>query len=148
MSMLGEACSEQIELVESVHGAWNHLRNCHYTAVIIDQTLVDNTPHAQELLTEQLGAAFPIYLNFALSGPERIVREVQRALQRNQMELTAAQNAARLNLRHELTGAVTGILLSSEQTLTVRDLPDAARVKLRFIYELANDMKKRLEAHT
>jgi hypothetical protein len=37
-------------------------------------------------MIEHLGTAFPVYLNFAVTGMERLVREVRSALHRRKRE--------------------------------------------------------------
>jgi len=64
---------------ESLQQAMVQLREQSYTAVVIDQFLLENEPSESDLVLDHLGTAFPVYLNFAVSGMERLLREVRSA---------------------------------------------------------------------
>ena len=84
-----------------------------------------------ETAFEQLGTAILVQVNLAISGMERLVREVRAALQRRQREEPRARQAAVGRLHSELNGTVTALLLSSELALGTSGLPAAAGEKLR-----------------
>jgi hypothetical protein len=44
------------------------LREQTYSAAVIDQFLLETEPEESDQMIEHLGAAFPVYLNFALTG--------------------------------------------------------------------------------
>lgn len=136
----GERSVSSTSLRECAH----KLQAQEYTAVVVDQVLVDATPGSLDLLWKHAGGAIVVTVNLAISGAERVVREVKAALRRRERERTAAQQAAAARLRNELTGAVTGILLSSELALKEPALPPIVVSKLRSVHELALQMKQRL----
>lgn len=53
-------------------------------------------------MLEHLGTAFPVYINFAVTGMERLVREVRSALHRRQREETSARRAVEEQMRSEM----------------------------------------------
>jgi hypothetical protein len=55
------------------------LREQEFSTVVIDQCLIEAEPDESELILQHLGAAFPGYVNCAVSGIERVVREVSSA---------------------------------------------------------------------
>ncbi len=63
---------------------------------------------------DHLGTAFPVYLNFGVSGMERLVREVRSALHRRQREETQARRYVEQQLRSEMCDSLTSPLLSCE----------------------------------
>lgn len=115
-----------------------------FAAVVLDQVLVDSSTGSMDMLWKHAGGAIVVVVNFAISGSDRVVRETQAALRRRERERTAARAAAEARLRNELTGAVTGILLSSELALKQPELPAVVISKLRSVHELAMQMKARL----
>ena len=88
--------------------------------------------------------ATPVFVNFAISGIERVVRELRAALQRRTKEVQVARKVAEGALRNELKGTVTAILLSCEMALQAENLPTTAQVKLQAIDELGREMRKKL----
>lgn len=136
----GERCVFSPSLRECAH----KLQSQEFSAVVVDQVLVDATAGSLDLLWKHAGGAIVVTVNLAISGADRLVREVKAALRRRERERAAAQQAAAARLRNELTGAVTGILLSSELALKEPELPPVVVSKLRSVHELALLMKQRL----
>lgn len=133
-----------VEVVRTIAQGTTNLRNAEYSAVIVDQAFLDMHPVAAEGLWTHSGMAIPVFVNFAISGTERIIRDIRSALDRRQKEQWNAARAAEAALRNELTGAVTGILLSSELALAQPALPPAVISKLRSVHELAMQIQTRL----
>lgn len=74
-------------------------------------------------MLEHLGTVFPVYINFAVTGMERLVREVRSALQRRQREKTSARRAVEEQMRSEMRGTLTMMLLSCELAMAVPGVP-------------------------
>ncbi len=142
---LRQTCAEQVECAATLRRGMARVREQEYSAIIIDHVQLEPDPLALDTLLNHSGTAVPVYVNFALSATERIVREVQVALRRGEAERVIALRAASAILRSDLKDALTGILLSSELALTVPKLPGDAEVKIRFVHDLAENMRKRLE---
>jgi hypothetical protein len=62
-----------------VAGAVAKLREQEFSAVVIDQCLMEAEPDEGELMLN-ISAAFPVYVNCVISGIERVVQEVRSAL--------------------------------------------------------------------
>jgi hypothetical protein len=88
----------------------------------------------------------PVFVNFAICGVDRVVRDVRSALQRRDEERARAVREAEAHLRSELTEALTGILLSSQLALEAPALPAAVQARLRSVYQLAMSMRQRLNS--
>src|SRR5262249_15762283 len=114
---LGEASSEVMQVAPSLHQAAAQLRADEYSAVVLDQFLMEAEPEESELVLQHIGTAIPVYANFAISGLDRIVRELRGALHRRKREVVVARAAAEQMLRSELKGTVTALLLSCELAL-------------------------------
>ncbi len=136
---------EQTEVAPTTKRALHQLRNGEYSAVIFDEAVVESETEAIDILLHHSGMAVPIYVNFAISRPQRVVRDVKAALRRHNESRLIAMRAAESMLRTELRGAITGILLSTELALRTPDIPHEAREKLRSVCQLASDVRSRLE---
>jgi hypothetical protein len=142
---LEEGTGERVQWASSLRAASALVHTEEYTAVVLDQLILDADPRA-DLLLHHAGAAVPVCVNLAISSAERLVREVNLNLRRAQSVRAAAMRQARESLRAVLKGAVTGILLSSQLALETPELPDAAQVRLKLVQDLAEEMRKKLEA--
>ena len=120
------------------------LQSQEFSAVVLDEVLVDSSAGSMDMMWKHAGGAIVVTVNFAICGADRVVREVRAALRRREKERASARSAAEARLRSELTGAVTGILLSSELALKQPELPALVANKLRSVHELAMQMKERL----
>lgn len=143
--LLQHGTGEQVQLVTDMLQAVRCLRDREYTALVLDQVLVDENPSALSDLLQHTGTAILVYLNFTISSPERTLAEVRAAFRRRQAERIAALKVVTSELRDELRGAVTGILLSSELALGVPALPMAAQAKLAEVVILAERMRRMLQ---
>ena len=93
------------------------------------------------------GTAFPVYINFAVTGMERLVREVRSALHRRKREETAARRAVIEQIRYEKRETLTALLLSCELAMSVPDIPVPAVVRIRSIDNLARELRLRLQVN-
>ncbi|HUJ95219.1 MAG TPA: hypothetical protein VLW84_08155 [Terriglobales bacterium] len=143
--VIEEATHEEAQVAGSLRQALTSLRAQDYSAVVLDQMLLESEPDESEVLLEHIGMAIPVQVNFAISKAERVVRELRAALQRRKKEVTLARQGAEQALRNELKGPVTALLLSCEMALQVPNLQDDAEIKMRAVYELAREVCNKLE---
>ncbi len=139
-----QATTETVQIASSLQQAATQLRGSEYAGVVIDQFLVEAEPDETELVMQHLGTAVALHINFAISGVERVIREVRAALNRRKRETVAARREAEQILRSELKGTVTALLLSCEMALGVPNLPQTAESKLRTVYDLAREMRSKI----
>ncbi len=147
VAAMNKACEQDVHLTTTVRDALSCVHANEYNAVVIDQNVLESDPLAIETVIRNARLAVPVYVNFALQGRDRVVRDTQMSLRRAQAERLIAMRAASDMLQSKLNGTVAGILLSSELTLSVPGLPSAAEVKIRFIHELAKSLRRQLEEH-
>lgn len=112
--------------------------------MVIDQLLLDTEPEESETVLKHLGNAVPIYLNFALCGIDRVIRELHSALQRRKREVALARQEAEQALRSELSDKVTALLVSCEMALQAGNLPASAEIKMNAVYALARQVRETL----
>jgi hypothetical protein len=141
---LQSAIGEPAEYAENFRDGSNLLRTGNYSAVVVDECLADADPDGAEVLLQHTGTAVLLYVNLAITGAERMARELKHALERHRHECEAAHEQAEGALRNELKGPVTAVLLSCELALAVPGLPVAAEAKLRSVYELTSGLCSRL----
>jgi hypothetical protein len=142
---LNEATGERVVVAESLPRAATFLRSECYLAVVLDQHLLETEPHEAETTFEHLGTAIAVHVNLAISGMERLVREVRGAVQRREREEVRARQLAIGELHSELNSTVTALLLSSELALTTPGLPAGSAEKLEAVRELVRTLRKQLE---
>ena len=154
-SARGQQCADSLQSATGLETHWAHdlqeaatrLREQTYSAAVIDQFVLETEPEESEQMIEHLGTAFPVYINFAVTGMERLVREVRSALHRRKREESAARRAVAEQMHSEMRETLTAMLLSCELAMSVPDVPVPAAEKIRAIDSLAREMRLRLEAN-
>lgn len=153
-SARGQECAATLQEVTGKHTHWaegleqafSRLRSQTYSAVVLDEFLLETDPDESHQMLEHLGTALPVYLNFGISGMERLVREVRAALHRRKREEILARRAVEEQMRSEMRETVTAMLLSCELALVVPDVPPTAAEKIRNIDNLARELRVQLGA--
>jgi hypothetical protein len=128
----------------SVPAAVAKLKAGDYEGLAIDQSLLEADFRALDTLLNHAGIAMPVYINLAVNGNERVVREVEVALHRADQEKVIAMHVAQRVLGNQLRGQVTGILLNSELALRQQSISPDVVAKLQSVRELAEKMRSQL----
>jgi hypothetical protein len=142
---LHDSTGERVEVAESLPRAASLLRSERYLAVVLDQHLLETEPSEAATTFEHMGTAIVVQVNLAISGMERLVREVRGAVRRREREEVRARQAALDKLHSELNSTVTALLLSSELALGTRGLPAEAAEKLQSVHALVQKLRRQLE---
>jgi hypothetical protein len=145
---LQEATNESVKVCNSLSAAVTTLQAQEFSAVILDQLLLESDADEGRTVLKHLGIAAPVYVNFAVSSTARVVRELRSALQRRKRELAAAKKEAEQSLRSELNNTVTALLLSCELALQVPDLPALAETRIQDVETLVKEVSARLSEVT
>jgi hypothetical protein len=154
-SARGQQCADTLKVAtgNDTHWAQNlqeaatRLREQTYTAAVIDQFLLETEPEESDRMLEHMGTAFPVHINFGVTGLERLVREVRSALHRRKREETAARASVESQMRGEMGETLTAMLLSCELAMSIPEVPAPAAEKIRAIDSLAREMRARLGAN-
>ncbi len=141
---LTESTGNETHWAENLQQAMARLREQTYSAVVIDQFILENEPAESDQVLEHLDTAFPVYINFGVSGMERLVREVRSALHRRKREETQARRSVEQQFRSEMGESLTSMLLSCELAMSVPGVPGPAAEKIRAVDNLAREMRLRL----
>jgi len=141
---LKESTGNETHWAENLQQAMARLREHSYSAVVIDQFLLENEPTESDQVLEHLDTAFPVYLNFAVSGMERLKREVRSALHRRKREEAQARRSVEQQFRSEMSESLTAVLLSCELAMAVPNVPAPAAEKILAVDNLAREMRQRL----
>lgn len=142
---IAAATAEPAHLAQTLDDAATRLREQEFSAVVLDQSLLETNPDQADLVEQHIGTATPVYVNCAVSGIFRVVRELRAALHRRKREAAVARKAAEEALRSELRESLTGMLLDCELALVLPNLPPLAREKIRAVDSLARQIAERLE---
>jgi len=154
-SARGQQCADSLQAATGEESHWAQnlqeaatlLREQTYSAAVIDQFLLETQPEESDQMIEHLGTAFPVYINFAVTGMERLVREVRSALHRRKREEAAARRAVVEQMGSEMRETLTALLLSCELAMLVPDVPDPAAEKIRSINTLARELRLRMQVN-
>jgi hypothetical protein len=138
------AVQEPVQIASSLHEGCDRLRSDEFSAVIVDQWVTEAEPEPTSILFDHLGPAVPVFVNFGISGLERILRELRAALSRRGREMVLARHVARQALRDELKDDVTALLLSCDVALQESGLSTGAEERLRKIKEFASRITSKL----
>ena len=111
----------------------------------MDESFLQTNSGAENLVLAHGGSALPIYVNLALHGADRVATEIVCGLQRLLRERTAAMHAAVNELRSELRGEVTAILLNTELAMREKSLVQSTAEKLGVVHEIAERMRHKLD---
>jgi CheY-like chemotaxis protein len=147
VASLQEATGEETHWAQNLQQALARLREQPYSVVVLDQFLLENEPGESDHVLEHLGTSFPVYLNFAVSGMQRLLREVRSALHRRQREEIQARRSVEQQVHSEMFESLTTMLLSCELAMAVPGVPAPAAEKIRIIDNLARDLRVRLGAN-
>ena len=99
---LQETAAESVQVAATLREAVTQLQTHEFSAVVMDQLLLDAEPEDVDTILKHMGTAVPVYSNFALSRIERVSRELRSALHRRKRELQVARQKAEQALRSEL----------------------------------------------
>lgn len=154
-SARGQECADSLSKATGLPTHWaqtlreavTRLREQTYSAAVIDQFLFETEPQESDQMIEHLGTAFPVYINFAVTGIDRLLREVRSALHRRKREEASARRAVTEQMHSEMRETLTAMLLSCELAMSVPDVPVPAAEKIRAIDNLARDLRLRLQVH-
>lgn len=133
-----------VELIENRRAALAALRRKEYAVLVLDDSLAEADPAGADVLWQQAGLAVPVQVNLAISGCNRVLREVRAALQRREREQALSMRAAARIIEGEMNTTITGLLLQSQLALSEPALPAHIAVKLRQVVELAGSLRDQL----
>jgi len=141
---ISESTGEPADVADSLVRAASQLRVNSYSAVVLDQSLLETTPDEADMAMDHAGTAVIVPVNLALCGRERLVRQVQACLKRRQRERIAAREAVLGELQSALNRTITGMMLSID--LALQATPPEASERLRTIRELMDKLYRQLES--
>jgi hypothetical protein len=136
----------EFEVAGSRRAAISALKHGEYASVVVDESMVDADPSGADVLWELTGLAIPLQVNFALSGAQRVAREIRTALSRRERERALAHQAAAAAIETELKSTLAGLLLHSQLALAEREIPPPLAEKLQVMAELASNLRAHLAA--
>jgi hypothetical protein len=146
-AQLAQAIGEPVLVAHNFLEATDHLRSTTPTAVIFDHHLIETDPNEAETAHSHLADAVSIEINFALTGIDRLIREVRSCLERRRRDHSAARIAAAHLLRSELNDTLTGLLLNCDLASSIPTLSPAAIERLASIRQATQILRAQLETN-
>jgi hypothetical protein len=134
-----------VVIAQNLLDATTHLRAASYSLAIFDCHLIEAEPYESGTALAHLGEAVPLDINFAITGIDRLVQEVQSALKRRERDQATARAAAAHSLYSGLNGTLTALLLDCGLASEIPGLPLPAAEKLASIREAAQKLLIQLE---
>lgn len=132
------ATTQETHWAQNLQEAATRLREHVYSAAVIDQFVLETEPEESDQVLEHLGTAYPVYVNFALTGI---------ALHRRKREESVARRAVAEQMNCEMRETLTVMLLSCELSMAVPNMPMLAAEKIPTIDNLARELRLRLEVN-
>ena len=144
-SALEAAIGESVVVAEKMLDATQALRSAKCSVAVFDQQLEDSEPEEIETAFGHLGTAIPIEINLAITGQERLARQVKAAARRRRLEENLALKAVTCALLSNLNVPLTRIVLDSELASNVPGLPAQALEHLTAVKTAVLDLRSQLE---
>jgi len=138
--LLGVEC----EVAQGRKAALNSLKRNEYAAVVVDEGYIDTDAQGAELIWENSGLAVPVQIKFALTGAQRLAREIRMALNRRERERALAREAAAATFERQLKSTLAGLLLHSQLALADREVTPPLAQRLRVVADLAGSLREQL----
>jgi hypothetical protein len=137
---------QPVKVVSTLEQASKALQAEEFSAVLVDQWITEAEPGQADYLIHHLGGAVPVFVNFGISGIERILRELRAALNHRGRETMLAQQNARTVLWNSLKDDVTALLLCCGVILDDSALAPGVAVRVKTIETITNRIRDKLAA--
>jgi len=148
-SKLAERCalriesemSENVQTACSLSRARVLFRSGRFRAIILDECLLQADPGAAEALLESCRGACLIFVNMAISGIDRLSRQVKTAARHEEQLQRQAQILATVALKNELKDTMTGLLLALDLACS-RQPPDPSLLQVqKLVHKLSTQLE-------
>lgn len=141
---LHQATGEPVTIASDFSEALAHLRTSAFSMVILDQNLLEAEPHEVLTFWAHSEMITVVELNLALTGPDRLIREVQSARKRWERNQSAARMGAMQLLQGEINQTLTALLLDCDLAAAITDLPSSASEHITSVRANAEKLRRQL----
>jgi len=138
------AFQQPVKIVPSLEQGCQALQAEEFSAVLVDQWITEVEPGQADFLIHHLGDAVPVFVNFGISGIERILRELRAAFNRRGRDTALAQQHTRMMLFDALKDDVTALMLCCGAILDDQALDRGVAVRVKTIEEIARRISDKL----
>jgi len=135
-----------VSVAQNFSEAIAQLRRASFDLIVLDQHVIEAEPLELNTMYSTLADAASVEVNFALTGMDRLVAQVQSALWRRERDRKAARTAVVDFLRGELSESLTSILLETGLLLEMPGLQPDVPEKLGAIRNAAHRIRVRLDS--
>lgn len=139
------ALHEPVQATTSFEQACEEVKKADFSLVVLDQWMSEVSPAGADSVLQNLGRAFPVEVNFAITGVDRVIAIVRSALALRLAENRAAHENISAALYAQFKDDVTAVLLSCAVALQEPTLTPVAAEKVRKIEELAKRIRYKLQ---
>src|SRR5438270_9482149 len=134
---LESAMNEDVQTASSLIRARTLFRTGRFRAIVLDECLLQTDPAVAESLLDSCRGACSIFVNMAISGIDRIIRQVKTAARHEEQLQRQAQILATIALKNELKDTMTGLLLALDLACS-RQSSDASLLDVqRLVHRLS-----------
>jgi hypothetical protein len=144
-TLIENATREPLQSVDNIRQALAALRSQEFSAVVIDENLLEANPGSFDSLSQRMSAAMPVVLDMACLKPQRVAKLVHSAVARRKVEYNMAREQAVAELRSELKSDLTGLMISSKLAMESESQKEAGD-QLTAVLEIARRIQHRLDA--
>jgi hypothetical protein len=137
---------QPVEIQPDLLGATTRLRLEPFEAVVFDQHLIEREPQELDIAFAHLEGAVPVVVNLAVTGTDRLIREVQAALRRQVRERAVARKIAGAEVRNELKSTVMEMIQQLDTVVQATDMSVEVAEKVQLTRELTNRLRSQLAA--
>jgi hypothetical protein len=138
---LESAMNEDVQTASSLVRARTLFRTGRFRAIILDECLLQTDPAIAESLVDSCRSACSIFVNMAISGIDRIVRQVKTAARHEEQLQRQSQILAIVALKNELKDTMTGLLLALDLACS-RQPSDASLLQVqRLVHKLNGQLE-------
>lgn len=141
-----QALNEPVAVAETLLQAVIFLRAGAYRAAVFDEQMTQCEPDELDTTLAHLGMALPIPVNLAITGADRLVRDVQSALRWRTHQEASVREVAAESLRRALNNNLTTLLLNCDLALETSGLPTRVTERLSYLHDAAQALRAQLEA--
>src|SRR6185369_2090021 len=145
-ALIENAARDSVQTATNIRQALALLRGEEFSAVVIDENLIESNPGSFDSLSQRMSAAMPVVIDMACLKPQRIAKLVNSAVARRRVEYKMAREQAVAELKSELNSDLTGLMISSKMAMESHEVAKT-NAQLCTVLEIAQRMQERLQAN-
>jgi hypothetical protein len=131
-----------VQTASSLSRARVLFRSGRFRAIILDECLLQTDSAAAESLLDSCRGACTIFVNMAISGIDRVSRQVKTAARHEEQFQRQSQILATLALKNELKDTMTGLLLALDLACSRQPSDPSLSQVRRLVHRLSDQLER------